>query len=258
MTALVGDYYIACQETFRASTNQANLMVAEFSAYCQDKQSVRILSVGSGIGLFELPMLRALQHSQLGVSKFVGLDIDPKASKVLAEKLNAEFGNHLDFEVFAEPYQEFSIAKKFDIILFNHVFEYLQADHLKWIKKSMSLLANDGHILIFSPLSGGINKYYADLMPQVNGFAPFFAADIERILGAEKIGFSNQTIMGACDISLLSGNNQEDKVKLLSFMTQMDCRAIAQEKQADYIAYYTSLAEQDQDKIPHPTSFFII
>lgn len=259
MASLIGEYYIACQEVFRASTNQAGLMVTAFGAYAKEKGKLRILSVGSGIGLFEIPMLYDLLENEVAVSKFVGLDIDPKASAVLAKNLQKDFGDALEYEVFAEPYQEFFIDEKFDIILFNHVFEYLQKDHLKWIHKSQKLLAEEGQILIFSPQSDGINKYYAELMPEVDGFTPFFAHDIEKMLADDKIDNESQTIKGVCDVSLLLAQDaEEEQIKLLSFLTQMDCRTLPAEKRAEYIAYYTSLTEEGDNKIPHPTTLFIL
>ena len=144
-------------------------------------------------------------------------------------------------------------------MLFNHVFEYLGKQHLRWINKSLNLLSNSGNILIFSPNRGGINKIYAEITRDVNGFDPFFAADIEALLRDKSIPFYEKAVHGECDISLLDQPNEDpNKVRLLSFLTQIDCRRLPDAEKNSYAEYYRSLRYEGKNLIPHPATLFTL
>ncbi len=259
MPSFAGDYYAECNEVFRRSTNQSHLMLKEVREYCRNKESMSILSVGSGVGLFEIPMLRTLMGDGIDIPKFVGIDIDEYACSVFKEKLQAGFGHSLEFDVIHQSFQKFASEARFGLILYNHVFEYLGGHHLKWIHKSLNLLSDNGNILIFSPDRGGINKIYDETMRDVNGFDPFFSDDIERMLTSHFIEFSTKRILAECDISLLhESNDNPDKIRLLSFLTQIDCRTISDERKNEYVHYYQSLRGTSKNTIPHPATLFIL
>ncbi len=259
MLSLGGAYYAECNKVFRKKTTQVASMHRAVQEYCSNKQKLRILSVGSGVGLFEIPMLKLLIRDGLIISSFVGVDVDKHACTVFSNKLRSEFGALLSFDVINQSFQEFSSDSTFDIVLYNHVFEYLGKQHLRWINKSLNLRSDRGNVLIFSPNRGGINKIYAESMKEVNGFDPFFGDDIEAMLSNKSIPFYEKAIPGECDISLLDQPNEDpDKVRLLSFLTQMDCRPLCDAEKERYAEYYRSLSNDRKNFIPHPATLFAL
>lgn len=255
MPAFGGDYYAQCQIVFRRATNQPELMLAVLREYCQGKERLGILSVGSGTGLFELPMLKMFAEHGVIISKFVGIDIDGHACDNFRITLQEDFGSGLNFDIQETSFQDFNSPDHFDLILYNHVFEYLQADHLRWIRKSQKLVTNVGNILIFSPNIDSINKIYE--AAQV--FYPFFSNDLSNLLDANSIDYSTKLIVADCDISLLQEpDNNQEKVMLLSFLTQFDCRKVSAEKMIEYSDYFLSLRQDGKNGIPHPTTLFVL
>ena len=96
-------------------------------------------------------------------------------------------------------------------------------------------------------------------MRKVNGFDPFFADDIEALLKANSIPFYGKAIPGECDISLLDRPNEDpDKVRLLSFLTQMDCRRLPDAEKNRYAEYYRSQRYEGKNFIPHPATLFTL
>jgi hypothetical protein len=165
----------------------------------------------------------------------------------------------LDFEIEHSSFQDFEPREPFDLILYIHVFEYLREDHGRWLQKSLGMLAEGGNVVIFSPNRGGINHIYSEAFEEVEGFRPVFSYDIREMLAEEAIPFQTRSIEAHCDISLLGApDGSEDKIKLLSFLTQIDCRNLAQDKQKEYIDYYFSLRVDGEDAIPHPATMFIL
>ena len=127
MIPLTGEYYVECNDVFRRTTNQSEQMLAEMRNFAQGRSDLRLLSVGFGVGLFEIPMLRMLEDS---VASFDGVDVNEHACRILQEKLNEEFGTSIDFKVEHRSFQEYRTDHRFEIVLFNHTFEYLSGDRL--------------------------------------------------------------------------------------------------------------------------------
>lgn len=255
---LSGDYYAECNELFRSLTDQTEIMLRAVHDHLQDELELNILSVGSGVGLFEIPLLQQLLKKRLEIPLFVGIDNDTYACKIFSKKLNTIFGTKLKFQILPKTFQNYQSMQRFDLILFNHVFEYFADSHLQWINKSLDLRSDAGRIMIFSPTRGGINKIYGDMMRHVSGFNPFFADDIATLLSTSEIAYSARELDASCDISLLEeADEHPDKIKLLSFLTQMDCREIDPGLKAEYSAYYSSLKTK-HNRIPHPTTLFVL
>ena len=73
------------------------------------------------------------------------------------------------------------------------------------------------------------------------------------------MAFSKELIKGECDISLLDEMNSDaDAMRLLSFLTQVDCRKLPNKQTAEQVEYFQSLAEPGSTQIPHPTDFFVL
>lgn len=258
MSLLPEPYYSACNEVFRRSTNQTQLMLREMEKFCRDRRRLSILSVGSGVGLFEIPMLKMLQDGGVQISEFVGVDVSAHACAVLEENLRAEVGSGISYDVACSPFQDFTTNEDFDIVLYNHTFEYLGGRPVTWLRKSQSLLTPGGSVIIFSPNRGGINRIYGEAIQELGGWTPFFADDIEVTLKSHRIRFLKKRLVAECDISLLQESDPHpDKIKLLSFLTQRDCRAAPLEVRESYVEYYLSL-RQNGRTIPHPTTMFIL
>ena len=145
------------------------------------------------------------------------------------------------------------------VILYNHVIEYIHEGHLDWIRKSLAHLSEDGKLLLFSPLRGGINAIYEKNMEELFGYKPFYSDNIEGILTQAGIPFSRERIRGECAISLLDEiESDEDAIRLLSFLTQIDCRELPNKTKATQAAYFPNLARPGGKHIPHPTDFYVL
>ena len=250
MIPLSGKYYVECNEVFRRSTNQPDRMLDEMRKFAQGRSELRILSVGSGAGLFEIPMLLMLKSK---TKYFVGVDVNNHACQVLRNRLQEEFGSSLDFEVENLSFDEYRTDRRFEIVLFNHAFEYLDGNPLSWIQKSRELLAEAGIVLIFSPNRGGINRFYDEL------FAPFLSEDLKPLLARTGINYSTTTIDAECDLSLLDGDEEDsNRIRLLSFLTQTDCRNLPPSTQREFAGYFLSLRKGETSMIPHPTTLFVL
>jgi SAM-dependent methyltransferase len=248
LVPLRGEYYAECNEVFRRVSDQSDRMLEAFQDLTGTHHGLRLLSVGAGVGLFEIPMLQNLGDTVL---RFVGLDIDRHACEVLERNLMQTFPAGLEWQVLNEPFQDFQIEEHFDLVLFNHTFEYLDGDPAGWLAKARDLLDDNGRLVIFSPNRGGINKIYAEIA------TPHFSEDlVPHLIG---LSYSKRIIEAECDISLFDEDSDHpDRIRLLSFMTQADCRQVPASRREEFIHYYQALRSPGQDSIPHPTTLFVI
>ena len=258
MSLLTEPYYSACNEVFRGCTNQGALMLEEMEEMLRDLEQVSILSVGSGVGLFEIPMLRMLHDGGVQTSQFVGVDVSSHACARLEENLEAEFGPGRWYDVVCSPFQDFTSSQDFDIVLHNHTFEYLGDHPDRWLRKSESFLTPRGRVIVFSPDRGGINLIYEEVAQELGGWRPLFADDIEETLANLGNPYEKKSLVAECDVSLLDMSDPHPKkLELLSFLTQRDCREIDLAAQESYVEYYLSL-RQGGHTIPHPTTLFVL
>ena len=185
ITPLSDPYYSEAHEAFRRATNQTELMLDGLITHLGGRTGLSICSVGSGAGLFEVPMLARLDHAGVGVVRFVGVDISEHACAVLERKLDAAGYGGLDSKLVVAPFEEYDTTDRFDLVLFNHVLEYLRGNALESIIRSKALLEPGGSVMVFSPVRGGINGPYEEVYTQVVGTPPIFADVIERSLDEE-------------------------------------------------------------------------
>lgn len=256
MAKLRGEYYQACNDVFRQATNQGERMLEAIGQLVAGRQNLNLLSVGSGSGLLEVPLLKQLLHQGVALEAFVGIDVSRSACRALAIKLSAEFGSWFEWEVINQSYQEFQSDRRFDLVLFSHTFEYLEGDPLRWVHKSLRQLTEAGNLLIISPDSGGINKIYAEM---ADGFRPIFSEALREALELARLRFAVQPLQAECDISLLDQPDQSPKaIRLLSFLTQLDCRRLPPATRQQFIDYYQSLRPAGRKSISHPATLFVL
>lgn len=245
---LRGEYYAECNAVFRRATNQGALMMQAFLRQVAGRGQLQLLSVGAGMGLFEIEALQRLKHR---VQRFVGVDVDQHACEVLERNLARTYPTGLEWQVYNQSFQQFDAEQLFDLVLFNHAFEYLDGDRAVWITKSVDLLAEDGQLMIFSPNRGGINQIYQEVAD------PVFSDDLLPLL--EGLPYSSEVIEADCDLSLMDQlPDHSDGTKLLSFLTQADCRDLPAGRREELVRYFRSLRQPGKTTIPHPTTLFVI
>ncbi len=259
MAALEGEYYARAHAVFRRASNQAELMLKETARQCRAESSLSILSAGAGSGLFEIPMLEMLIQQGVRIRRFTGVEIDVYAASQLRSGLKNRFGTQFPFEVVTAPFESYPAGETYDLFLFNHVFEYFPKGHSDLLEKARSLLNPGGRILLFSPMRGGINTIYAQRYAEFHGYTPVFADVLARLLEALGAPYTTKILQAECDIHLLADEEaHEEKLMLLSFLTQIDCRALRRQTQQEYIDFFLSLRENETIVIPHPTTLFVI
>ena len=260
MAALLTDpYYSEAHEVFRNATNQTALMLDRMVDRLWDRSHLSICSVGSGAGLFEMPMLARLQETGIVVDRFVGVDVSEHACAVFGAKLEAAAHPGLDYELVVRAFDSFETDERFDLVLFNHVVEYLGADAFGWIGRSKGMVRDDGSVMVFSPTRGGINQPYEETFVELTGAPPVFADDIAHLLDAGGVAYAKETMIASCDISALDRPDADpEKVMLLSFLTQRDCRDLPEARRLRYVDYYSSLRPPGERGIAHPTTLFVV
>lgn len=283
MVGLSDRYYSECHAVFRRATNQSDLMLAEMDRLIGEANGSSILSVGSGTGLFEIPMLERMLDQDQIPARFVGIDIDAHACRTLRRRLRSSFGSPFEYRVHQQAFDGFDDQERFDLLLFVHTFEYLIDDPLGSLQRAHALLNPGGRMLIFSPLRGGINAIYEQHT------AGCFSDDLDRLLQTAGLQYQGGLIEAECDIAALMSDSEvprapsnreaaqglaepsasaahgagtqpdhSERLALLSFLTQLDCRPLDPAQLKTFIDYYRSLRSPETGMVPHPTTAFLV
>jgi SAM-dependent methyltransferase len=255
---LGSDYYNQCHRLFRQLTNQDELMLEHVVTSSRGQGDLRVLSVGCGAGLFEIPLLKRLGADGLSVRQFVGIDVSVSACETLERKMKATFPGRMVFDVQPKSFTEYATDERFELILFNHVMEYVRDEIGNWLGRSLQLISAVGRVIIFSPDRGDINHVYETIAPDQSGFTPALSDDIRGELERRSIQFESVSLVGDCDVRLLNGPNENpDQVQLLSFLTQQDCRKLSARARHELTTRFLTLADSSF-KLRHPTTSFVL
>jgi SAM-dependent methyltransferase len=254
MVELNGPYYAECHVVFRRHTNQQDLMLAAALQLARLLVPLRLLSVGSGSGLFELPFLQAVLQAGGEIGQFTGIDTNASACRQLSQQLTQDFGGGFPMEVQIKSFQEFGVTPGYKMVLFNHSFEYLSPPPDPWLQKALDYLAPGGIVAIFSPCRDRLNAVYADHWQAMHGRPPMFADEVEASLSRLAIPFAVSEIAGRCDLSILAGANDEaDLLRMLSFLAQIDVRRLPEPEVSALTEHFLSMADPASAAIAHHT-----
>ena len=116
------------------------------------------------------------------------------------------------------------------------------------------IMPNDiAHFAIHADDCERAKKFYEEV------FAPCFSDDLEQLLTLTDIDHSTTTIDAECDVTLLAGQNDDPElIRLLSFLTQADCRELSSTRRREFVDYYLSLSKAETLMIPHPATLFVL
>jgi SAM-dependent methyltransferase len=259
MEPLKGEYYSTCHQVFRRATNQGEMMVAETLQVIEGRNGLSVASIGSGTGLFEIPLLKHMRVKGIDVLNFCGVEMDEYACIEFGRELSAHFDGTMRFDLYNGRYEDFPEGEKFDLTVFNHTMEYLNGNPVPWIQKALRSTTTGGRVLIFSPDQGGINRFYEENLLRMTGSSPLFSNSLRDALEGARIPFEARRLMAKCETQLLDmAGRKDEKIRFLSFLTHVDCREVEDTDLERYARYFIGLRRDGAGYIAHPTTLFIL
>ena len=257
--------YSESQIVYRSRDNEKEAILKAILQTINPKllsqDSVRILSIGCGQGIFEKPFLQNIIERDKAIH-FVGIEPKKKEGKKIQEWCNIisfERPRQFSFEIHSVGFEEFESDRSFDIILFINSLYYF-SELKPSIQKSYQLI-NKGGIAIatISPKRKLLNEPYYYVNQRLYGQSRWFSEALENALIESKISFIQEKIEFFVNITECFQKGSQSGKQLLDFMigantayfSPLQLRLLL-----DYLASGSHKMDTGEVMLPHSVDLF--
>lgn len=217
--------YVRAQRAFRAATTQHQLILEDVRARLRAREAcgrddVALLSVGSGSGLLDLPLLERLleEHDRV---RYVGVDPNPVACRSLRLGLG-RLGDGLEAEVACRPFEDGVLGESFDAVLLVHVL-YYDPDPSGILARALECVAEGGRLLVYSAPDNELSQLFKRVTHQLRGFEPWLTPQTEAAL--ERLGCRPRRERRIAELRLPASADGEAE-DVLSFLLHADASGL--------------------------------
>lgn len=255
--------YAECFNAFKMLSTEWTAMrewlVQEFLPLMAGRESLEVMSIGSGTGDFDLTLIRLLGKEISHIS-YTALDPNREHNSIFSERYE-ESGLDLDsFRIVPKPFGEVDFPDRFDLIHMTHCLYYIP-DRKKAIQQAYNLLNPGGFLLIFHQTSMGINEIQRKYMKRVKNDEKemFSAHDILRIFSELGLKFNFDILISDIDVTdCIAGN--ENGEKILNFFLESRLDGLDRTLKEEIIQTLKSICRVEDGRyfLFHPCGIFWI
>ena len=163
--------YAECFNVFKQISTEWTAMEEwvneKFIPSLEDRESLDILSVGSGTGDFDLALMRLLS-SRIPNMNYVALDPNQEHNRRFRERFEKSVLDTVSLRIVPSVFREDVVERTFDVIQMTHCLYYVE-ERKQAIRLALSRLKPGGSLLIFHQTPIGINEIQRTFMRQVKG-----------------------------------------------------------------------------------------
>ncbi len=218
----------------------------------------RVLSVGCGSGLLDLPVARHLARPAAAVD-YVG--VDPNSVECEAfERRFAQAGlSGVTHAVVPEPFEAFTPDQRFDLVHVVHCLYYLP-DAATALAKARSLLAPGGRLVLVHAPCEALNDLASRFYDKAYGRPTVFAEDCAALLDAWGCAYVRERIGARVDVTPLAAGDPDVGRALRDFIVQVDSGRLPAHVQDLVDRYIAAITEHARGRafIDHPADVFVI
>lgn len=224
----------------------------------QPDHPFRVLSVGCGSGILDLPIAtRLVDHTD--DLRYAG--VDPNRIECEAfERLFADASlDQVQVEVSPTTFEDFEAAGSFDLVHCVHSLYYMP-DPARALEKARKLLAPGGRMVVFQAPCEELNDLSVRFWDKQHARPTLFAEDLAEILDAWRWDYRRTRVDARLEVTPLADPDSGIGLALRDFIVQLDSQNLPRPVQ-DLIGRYLriiSVEERDKTYIPHPVDVFVI
>lgn len=210
----------------------------------------RLLSVGSGTGILDGPVVAALQGA--GPVTFVGIDPNRAENEMCRTAVGNVLAAGSSCTVIDGIIEEYEIEAPFDALSAVHIF-YYSPDMTGVLKTCLAALKPGGRFFILNAPNNALSAFFAETTQHLRGFAPCLSDRLVDELEALGARVSVETVPGRVDISALDAPESETAGLLIDFIIHADTRNCPEEVREAYRRKLLDLSyvEEGTRWLPH-------
>ena len=177
---LTGDRYAECVEIYEAASDQRALLqhgLGQRIAAAFAGRAVRMLSVGSGSGVFDAGLLECLAP-KLDTVCYTGIDPNPRQCELAVQRMARLSGHKVDVRIVNALFDSSRIRERYDIVCFVHCLYYFDEPETA-IDAALEALVPGGQLIIAHAPNEALNALADRFWSQQNaGRRSWFSDDI--------------------------------------------------------------------------------
>jgi SAM-dependent methyltransferase len=228
------------------------------------KETFRVLSVGCGSGILDLPLIKTLADQietsvAGGMIHYTGIDPNPIAcGRFRNEFCDLEIAS-TDLTVLVETIESYRCSQLVDLTLVVHSMYYF-AEPAVSLQTLMQHVAEDGALVIFQAPKGELNLL-ADCFWQGHVKDPiWFSADLDKHLHETGISFTRSRLDAEVDVTACFDSDCPKGRLTFDFLVQSDCGNLSEPIRRSVLDYLRAISRVHDGGVlaPHPVDVFVI
>lgn len=252
---LSDEQYAVCHKKFEKVSSQQSLILKTLSARIRGPESLRLLSLGAGNGMLDIPLLENLQNRYR--IQYQGVEPSGFQANIFKKALKAStIENQGSLEILMQTFENYDQRQKFNVILAIHSFYYMQDINVAF-EKMVDLLEKDGTIFIAMAPLGPMNEISRKFWHKNQKTKLWFASDLEDLIRDKSLNAKIHPINAKLRLPTTLSQCDPD---ILSFFLHSDFGAFDCEQQKKLYADIASISEKINDYyfVPHPVTIYEI
>jgi SAM-dependent methyltransferase len=219
--------YAECFDTFKQISSEWNStqkwLEEDFLPGRKWNEPLKVLSIGSGTGDFDLQLMRQILN-QWRIDSYIAVDPNVDHNRVFMTRFRESGLSVRDFRILPRTFPVENIGRDFDLVHMTHCLYYIP-DRLKAIQGALEVLSSQGVLLIFHQTPLGINEVQRRFLKRAKGDEGemYSSKNIYRLLDSLPVAFKFDMIDGILDVTDFAEPESVKGKRLLNFF--LECRA---------------------------------
>ena len=256
--------YARCFNTFKKSSTEwhstLDWLRRDFLPSRSWTGPIRVLSIGSGTGDFDLRLMRMVVD-RCPIASYIAVDPNTEHNRIFRERFQKENIPIHQFEILPETFPGKPLHGQFHLIHLTHCLYYIP-ERRAAIREALAGLRDDGCLLIFHQTPLGINEIQQRFLKRAKGHENemFSSKDVYHLLEDLGIPFTFDIMDGLLDISdCLTPGSSRGK-RLIDFFLECRAEGLPSDFQDEVLGFIKELAFQENGRqvIFHPVGVFCI
>ncbi len=220
--------YDETHELFEQSSNQQRRIIKWLldliSSDYASVQRLKILSVGCGSGIMDVPLIKSIAQTSNQV-EYTGVDPNELACRRFQDDFDDQELPNVQLDLREQDIESLISTDRFDVIHLVHSLYYFDdpADTLDGLLK---LLAPEGKVLIVQAPEAELNQLAKCFWTHHEEHGIWFSDCLAGHLSERGLAFSRQRIDGEVDVTRCFEADCPRGEMILDFITQSDCQQL--------------------------------
>lgn len=249
-------------ELFERSSSQQQLildwLIELISSQYALHPELRILSVGCGSGILDVPLIRSIASTTRQL-KYTGVDPNERACQRFQDDFDNQHFSNTQLDLRVQDIESLTSTDLFDVICLVHSMYYFD-DPASTLDKLLELLAPGGRLVIVQAPDAELNQLAKCFWTHHEENGIWFSDCLAGHLAERRLAFTRERIEGQVDVSRCFRADCPRGEMMLDFITQSESRQLDGDIVQLCLRYLDCVSRPQEDSllVAHPADAFVI